>query len=609
MFVPSRVGDNAILLAHDPGYVARLRGVGSAELVRAWLDGDWSVVAGAFFDCWSTERHVIRPFEVPEEWTRFRAGDWGSAKPFSFHWFAVAGEDFETADGRVYPRGCLVVYREWYGMRPGEPNVGLKLTAETVGAGITERDGKETIAYGVLDPAAFASDGGPSIAERIRKGGGPSFRPADNKRTAKTGAMGGWDQLRARLLGDGDGRPMIVFFETCTHAIRTIPALQHDSVRPEDLDTEAEDHCFTGDTLVRTDEGAYTLADLVGTTGKVRSSDGAWHDYRSARLVKRDQPIVRLLLSDGSQVRCTPDHKFLTTAGWVEACDLTGRAILSLSGSGHKSSLASGSIAAAATISAAVAGFIGWCGSVLTGQSPPATMCTTGTTTPGTMRLLIWSAFPGVNTLAAGMVRHPALGALHRCRRLATRPLNGMGVTKAGRGTGSTPTFLFSQAGRSSAAIAAALSTLAGRVFAPTPAARPSGGPRASTTSSAGAPSARTGSRLTGIRSSGRVRRNAALSPAGAHGLVCGSVEPAGREDVFCLTVPATGNFALANGAIVANCADDIRYGCMSRPYSLQTPAKPQTTFEYAVAADGSIRSGLTFREIIDRKRRKREDA
>ena len=34
----------------------------------------------------------------------------------------------------------------------------------------------------------------------------------------------------------------MVVFSTCTDFIRTVPALQHDASRPEDLDTSAEDH-------------------------------------------------------------------------------------------------------------------------------------------------------------------------------------------------------------------------------------------------------------------------------------------------------------------------------------------------------------------------------
>lgn len=231
VYIPSRVGDNAYL---GEDYVSRLKASGSSQLVRAWLDGDWSVVEGAFFgDVWSSEKHVVRPFEIPSEWMRFRSMDWGSAAPFSVGWWAVASDDHEGI-----PRGALVRYREWYGA--SSPNVGLKLTAEEVAAGIVERERGETIAYGVLDPSAFRQDGGPSIAERMSNHK-VLFRPADNARVARLGALGGWDQLRARLKGDGE-RPGVFFFSTCVDTIRTLPALQHDPNRPEDVDTDSEDH-------------------------------------------------------------------------------------------------------------------------------------------------------------------------------------------------------------------------------------------------------------------------------------------------------------------------------------------------------------------------------
>lgn len=247
VFIPSKVVDNKYL---GDDYVANLFQVGSENLVKAWLTGDWSVIEGAFFPEWSADRHVLRPFEIPSSWLRFRSMDWGSARPFSVGWWAVVGDARPVAglDGRpvLLPRGAIVRYREWYGA--SAPNVGLKLTAEAVADGIIERERNEPagigtdapISYGVLDPAAFASDGGPSIAERMftRKA---IFRRADNARVSSRGAMGGWDQLRARLVGDGE-RPMIYFFSTCKDSIRTLPALQHDQTRAEDVDTESEDH-------------------------------------------------------------------------------------------------------------------------------------------------------------------------------------------------------------------------------------------------------------------------------------------------------------------------------------------------------------------------------
>jgi hypothetical protein len=241
VYIPSRVGDNKYL---GPQYIQQLKASGSKTLVRAWLDGDWSIVEGAFFDCWDSARHVVKPFVIPEEWTRIRSGDWGSAKPFSIGWWAVVAEPYKVG-AIILPRGCLVRYREWYGCLPGKPNTGLKFHAEQVGLGVWEREKDDTkIADGVLDPAAFAEDGGPSIADRIVTGSGNKvyFRHADNKRVPGRGAMGGWDQMRARMIGDGDGNSMIACFSTCLDSIRTIPALQHDPAKPEDLDTDGEDH-------------------------------------------------------------------------------------------------------------------------------------------------------------------------------------------------------------------------------------------------------------------------------------------------------------------------------------------------------------------------------
>jgi hypothetical protein len=243
--IPSRITDNRILLDGDPGYLTRLRMVGGAALVKAWLDGDWSAIEGAFFDEWSEARHVMPPFVIPAHWMRFRSGDWGSARPFSIGWWAVASDDTpHPISGQMIPRGALVRYREWYGCVAGKPNTGLKLTAEEVAAGIREREAAgENVQAGVLDPAAFAEDGGPSIAQRMMNAG-VMWRPADNKRVSLRGAMGGWDMLRARLKGDADGRPMLFAFSTCRDLIRTLPMMQHDEQRPEDLNTDMEDHAL-----------------------------------------------------------------------------------------------------------------------------------------------------------------------------------------------------------------------------------------------------------------------------------------------------------------------------------------------------------------------------
>jgi uncharacterized protein YejL (UPF0352 family) len=55
--------------------------------------------------------------------------------------------------------------------------------------------------------------------------------------------------------------------------------------------------------------------------------------------------------------------------------------------------------------------------------------------------------------------------------------------------------------------------------------------------------------------------QHVAPDPVGALclGLKVKSIKHIGKEDVYCLTVPSTGNF-IANGMVVSNCNDAQRY-------------------------------------------------
>jgi hypothetical protein len=235
VFIPSKLGDNVLLMRNDPTYVLRLRQSGSEALVKAWLEGNWDIVDGAFFDEWDEALHVL-PASVagllPPVWTRFRAFDWGSARPFSCGWYVLVDKPLEVPERDVLlPRGALVKYREWYGA--SDINKGLKMPADLVAQGIVERERGEVIRYGAADPSIFIRDGGPSIAEMMSVHR-CSWRRADNKRVP------GAAQVRQRLVGES-GRPMLYFLETCVDTIRTLPVLQHDETNPEDVDTEGED--------------------------------------------------------------------------------------------------------------------------------------------------------------------------------------------------------------------------------------------------------------------------------------------------------------------------------------------------------------------------------
>jgi hypothetical protein len=258
VYIPSKVTDNRFCNNND--YIARLQLAAGTKLLHAWLHGDWNLIEGAFFGEWDESKHVIQPFAIPTNWTRFCSADWGSAAPFSIGWWAVVSDDYEDVFGlrsfdsklAAYkgglPHGAIVRYREWYGS-PNHNNVGLKMFAEEVAAGIIERErdeprnhsGGARIAYRVIDPDACREKGGPSIAERMSWAPNRLFwRPADNSRVGRRGAMGGWDAVRARLKGE-EGRPMLYVFDNCVDLIRCLPVAQHDPDNMEDID-ECEDH-------------------------------------------------------------------------------------------------------------------------------------------------------------------------------------------------------------------------------------------------------------------------------------------------------------------------------------------------------------------------------
>lgn len=236
VFIPSKLIDNKLMMKSQPGYIGQLHQTGSKQLVRAWLLGDWNIIDGAFFAEFEPAIHILGEQwlgKVPSHSFCYRAMDWGYARPFSVGWYVVSDGNWGL------PRGALLKIKEWYGCT-GQPNVGIRLDVPLVAAGILERD-KELasefglrISGGFADPSIFARDGGPSIAEQMLVGKVNWFR-ADNKRDP------GWQQVRRRLATHA-GPPLLYFLESCDDTIRTLPLVQHDDRKAEDLDTDGEDH-------------------------------------------------------------------------------------------------------------------------------------------------------------------------------------------------------------------------------------------------------------------------------------------------------------------------------------------------------------------------------
>ena len=234
-FIPALVTDNTVLMQQQPGYIKELQSL-PPKLRKAWLEGCWDLFEGQFFEDFRDKphhyadrqnTHVIDPFDIPDSWKVYRSFDWGYNKPFSCGWWAV------DHDG--------VAYRilELYGCT-GTPNEGVRQTPEQVFSQIAtlEREhpylaGKKII--GIADPSIWAAQTGKSIADMAGEQG-VFFTPGDNQR------IPGWLQVHYRFAFDENGYPRMYIFSTCKDFIRTMPLLRYDDHRPEDLDTEGEDH-------------------------------------------------------------------------------------------------------------------------------------------------------------------------------------------------------------------------------------------------------------------------------------------------------------------------------------------------------------------------------
>ena len=223
-FIKSLVTDNHALMASDPDYVRQLEAL-PPKLRKAWLEGDWNIFEGQFFEEFRDEpahyadrrfTHVISPFEVPDGWNVVRSFDFGFAKPFSCDWWAI------DHDGTAY----LVL--QLYGCT-GVPNEGLKWHPDRLFSEIAriEREHrwlKNRRIGGVADPSIWDQSRGEAIVDFADRHG-VYFEKGDY-----------------RLAFNEAGYPGVYFFSTCRHAIRTLPLLQFSDANPEDLDTSQEDH-------------------------------------------------------------------------------------------------------------------------------------------------------------------------------------------------------------------------------------------------------------------------------------------------------------------------------------------------------------------------------
>ena len=268
-FIQARLDDNPVY-ASDAEYRRTLEAL-PKYLRKPFLEGDWNVFSGQYFDIFDYGRHTARPEEIRLEpwWPRWISIDWGFQHPSAVYWHCAVpnyrNSKYETRnslsgstnfDSRVSrhegereeerrvnnssfnfqpstfntpgadespvagPQSRIVTYREF---------VQSGLSPRMLGQAIAERCGRERIYEVFLSPDAFARrTSEASIAEQLSSvlvvNGLPRPAHADDDR------VGGWQWMYSLLQSNS-----WLITDNCSELIQCLPHLVRDKDRDADI--------------------------------------------------------------------------------------------------------------------------------------------------------------------------------------------------------------------------------------------------------------------------------------------------------------------------------------------------------------------------------------
>ncbi len=221
-FIFASVEDNRHLLKSSPAYLQMLSGL-PENMRRAYRYGDWNALGGAYFPEFSEDRHVVRPFAIPDDWTRYRAFDYG-LDMLACLWIAIDGT------GRCY------VYREV--KRPGL----IVSEAARLILSLTLPDERIAVTFAPPDVWSRQKDTGRTMAELFMTGGVPIVRADSNR-------VQGHMLVKELLLDRSDGRPGLLFFDCCRELATDIQAILADEANPSDCARQPHELTHTVDAL------------------------------------------------------------------------------------------------------------------------------------------------------------------------------------------------------------------------------------------------------------------------------------------------------------------------------------------------------------------------
>ena len=217
LFIPSRVYDNTFLMEADPDYINRLEDL-PEEQRKALLDGSWDLYEGQFFPEFNRDVHVYSGVKEPHKsWRIYFTLDYG-LDMFAGYFIAVDEHDRAYVLGEIYEPDQIISQAAQL-IKDKQKELGIAKVDEYLGPGDMWNRRQET---------------GLSVADIFWQNGIPLRRTSRDR-------VDGWAAVKEWLHPFKDElgcmTAKLTMSDRCVNLIRSLPSLQYDEHRSNDVAT------------------------------------------------------------------------------------------------------------------------------------------------------------------------------------------------------------------------------------------------------------------------------------------------------------------------------------------------------------------------------------
>ena len=182
------------------------------EVQATRIKGQFASFYGAVYKTFNRSLHVIKPFKIPDEWTKYRSFDFGFTNPFVCLWLA------KDKDENWY------VYREYYRAKTG---IGEHIVAV------------QQLSKGEQYHTSWADPENAGDRNELRKAGIVT-------KSARKEIARGIETVQSKLKVKPNGEPSLSVFNTCRHTCREFATYHYpkgsSSKNPKDIPIQKDDH-------------------------------------------------------------------------------------------------------------------------------------------------------------------------------------------------------------------------------------------------------------------------------------------------------------------------------------------------------------------------------